>query len=223
MSDVNDEVPATTPVETEETNSSILTDDAPSTDNINDSDGVSDNQDAESSTEAESSDNADADENAGGDDQSSPESYSDFTLPEGIEMDQLALDKALPIFKEIGLSQEQAQKLVDLQAEQVQEGIRSQTEQFSQLMNDWVANSKADKEFGGERFEESVSTARLAMDKFGTDEFKQLMEDHGVGNHPEMIRFMWNVGKMLKEDVPGDTGNNPTDEKSRVDILYPKG
>ena len=157
-----------------------------------------------------------------GEDPISPESYSDFTLPEGVVLDEALLGKAAPIFKELNLTQEQAQKLVDLQAEMVQEGARSQSESFNQLIEGWQNESKNDKEFGGEQFDENVATAKLAIDKFGTPELKQLMEDHGVGNHPEMIRFMWNIGKLMKEDVPGGFSAASSEKKDRTEIMYPK-
>ncbi len=165
---------------------------------------------------------ADADKpKVDGDDSISPESYSDFKLPEGVELDTLALEKASPIFKELNLTQEQAQKLVDLQAEMVQEGARSQTETFDQLIDGWKKDAENDKEFGGDKFEESVSTASLAVEAYGTPEFKQLMENHGIGNHPEMIRFMWKVGLPLKEDVPGGSVGAASEKKDRVSVMYP--
>ena len=125
------------------------------------------------------------------------------------------------MFKELNLSQEQAQKLVDFQAEMVKEGAQSQTDAFNQLIEGWQNDSKNDKEFGGEKFDENIVTARLTIEKFGTPELKTLMEDHGVGNHPEMIRFMWNIGKLLKEDSPGSLGNAPSKNADRVSTLYP--
>jgi hypothetical protein len=122
----------------------------------------------------------------------------------------------------LGLNQEQAQKLVDLQAEMVKEGERGQAEAFNQLKQEWETNSRNDKEFGGEKFDENVGIAKLAMDKFGTDALKDLMHDHAVGNHPEMIRFMWNIGKLLKEDVPGGIGGATSEKKSRTEVLYGK-
>lgn len=160
-------------------------------------------------------------EEAGGDDQASPETYSDFTLPEGVELDEKLMNEVKPLFEEVGMTKDQAQKFVDLHAKVVQEGARQQAEQFSELVNGWQKQAKADKEFGGDKFDENVGVARSAVDKLGTPEFKQLMEDHGVGNHPEMIRFMWNVGKLMKEDTPGQSGGPSTPQKDRVSILYP--
>ena len=151
-----------------------------------------------------------------------PDTYADFTLPEGMEVDELGLEKVTPLFKELGLTQENAQKLIDAYAEQIQAGSQKQMDDFTQLMNDWREQSANDKEFGGEKFEENVKLAKSAINKYGTPELKQLLEDHGVGNHPEMIRFMVRVGQTLKEDVPGAAGAVSNPVADRVAQLYPQ-
>lgn len=157
----------------------------------------------------------------GGDQSTSSETYADFTLPEGMELDAQLLEQAAPLFKELGLNQEQAQKLVDLQAAHVQASQTGQAEAFNQLKLDWQDQSKNDSEIGGDKFEQSVSDAREALGKFGTPELTKLLNDFGIGNHPEMIRFMAKVGALTKEDVPGSTGSPTKGEKDRVSILYP--
>lgn len=152
----------------------------------------------------------------------SPESYADFAMPEGVELDSELLAEATPIFKEIGLSQEQAQKLVDLEAKRVQAAQQRQVDSFNQLKQDWLDQSKTDNEIGGEMFEESVADARLFLEKFGTPELKTLLNDYGVGNNPEFIRAFARAGKLLKEDSPANTGvAHSAEQKSRVDVLYP--
>ena len=153
--------------------------------------------------------------------QTPPDTYADFVMPEGVELDSALLTEATPLFKELGLNQDQAQKLVDFQAKQAQASSESQVDAFNQLMNDWQEQSKNDKEFGGDKFEENVGIARSAIDKFGTPELKQLLEEHGVGNHPEVIRFMVKVGKLTAEDVPGGTNTPPSKAQDRVSLLYP--
>ena len=141
--------------------------------------------------------------------------------PEGVTVDSALLNDAAPLFKELGLTQDQAQKLVDFQAKQVQASSQSQVDAFDQLMNEWQEKSKNDKELGGDKFEENIGIARSAIDKFGTPELKQLLEEHGVGNHPEVIRFMVNVGKLTAEDVPGGTTVPTSKAQDRVSLLYP--
>lgn len=158
---------------------------------------------------------------AGEGDQRQTDTYADFAMPEGIELDQQLLSEAVPIFKELGLTKEQAQKLVDFQAKQVQAGSQKQIDSFNQQLDAWRDAAKTDSEFGGEKFDESIALARAAIGKFGTPELKQLLNDYGVGNHPEVIRFMVRVGKLTKEDVPGAQSNASTKPADRASLLYP--
>ncbi len=151
-----------------------------------------------------------------------PDTYADFDLPEGMQLDEAALTEASTFFKEDGLTQEKAQKYVDLFAKQIQAGSQAQTETFNQLMSDWREQSANDKEFGVDKYEQNVKVAQVAISKYGTPELKQLLNDHGVGNHPEMVRFMVRVGRTLGEDVPGVTGTKTSQAQDRVSILYPK-
>lgn len=173
-------------------------------------------------TGEEGSTDTGAAEEAGEQDQTGHGSYADFTVPEGMELNSALLEQAVPVFQELGLTQEQAQKLIDIQAAEVQAAGERQVDTFNQLLQDWLAESKADKEIGGDKFEQTVKVAQNAISKFGTPELKQLLDQHGVGNHPEMIRFMARVGATLKEDNPGGEGNNSQPPQDRVSILYPK-
>jgi hypothetical protein len=148
--------------------------------------------------------------------------YADFNTLEGVELDSALLEKATPVFKDLGLTQEQAQKLVDFQAENVQAGATAQVEAFNQMVDGWATESKNDSEFGGDKFEESVAIAQAAVNKFGTPAFKELMETHGVGNHPEVIRFMVKVGSLTMEDSPGSVGSQSQETPDHATILYGK-
>lgn len=186
---------------------------------------TTENSEVESSQETneatESASTISATEETGEGSQTAPETYADFVMPEGIEVDAELLSEFEPVFKELKLTQEQAQKLVDIQAKQVEAGRQSQVDAFNQLMQDWSEQSKSDKEFGGDKFGENVKIAQSAVNQFGTPELKQLLEEHGVGNHPEVIRFMYKVGKLTQEDVPGNTGQQSSPALDRVSMLYP--
>jgi len=177
---------------------------------------------ADDKAAAQSIVDAAADDTGSEDSDLPPDTYADFVMPEGVELDETALANADPLFKELGLTQEKAQKVIDLYAKQVQAGSQAQIEAFNQLKNDWREQSKNDKEFGGDKFDENVKVGQLAITKYGTPELKQVLEDHGLGNHPEMVRFMVHVGRTLGEDVPGTTGTVTSQAKDRVTTLYPK-
>lgn len=157
---------------------------------------------------------------AGEGDTPEPGEYAEFAMPEGMELDAKLLESAAPLFKELGLNQEQAQKLVDFQAAQVKASAQEQVSAFEQLKSDWLTQSQSDKEIGGDNFDKNIGAAKAALDAYGSPELRTLMDDYGIGNNPEIIRFMVRVGNTLKEDVPG-MGNPSSPEKSRVEQLYP--
>ncbi len=154
---------------------------------------------------------------AGEGDQGSIDAYADFVMPEGMVVNESLLNEAVPLFKELKLSQEQAQKLVDFQAKQQAQ----QLDTFNQQKETWATQAKTDKEYGGDKFDENVALARSAVSKFGTPELRQMLDDYGVGNHPEVIRFMVRVGQLTREDVPGSKTATPAKSADHVSLLYP--
>lgn len=219
-----DDAPATTPVTTAADDAAADTTDSTAAVDTAAADTTT-SVDGDTSSTAEGADgdsNVTDDTDAGDGSTTAPDSYADFTLPEGVELDAAVLESAAPVMKEAGLTQEQSQKFVDWYAKQVQAGAEKQVEAFNQLTSQWKTDSENDKDFGGDKFEESVGLARSAIDKFGTPGLKQLLSDHGVGNHPEVVRFMVRVGQLTKEDNPGSGGDQASEKKDHADILYPK-
>jgi len=178
-------------------------------------------QNTDKSTDDESNkDSPDKGDEAGKAADEVPETYADFQMPEGVEIDETALEAAVPVFKDLGLNQEQAQKLVDLQADMVAKGQKAQVEAFNAQLDKWDTQSLNDKEFGGEKFDENIKTASLAVEKFGTPELKTLLEQHGLYAHPEVVRLLYRVGNTVKEDNPGNGGNPVNGETDRVTQMY---
>lgn len=138
-----------------------------------------------------------------------PEEYADFTFPDGVEADQGLLDDFKPLAKELNLTQEQAQKLVDLQVKNIQANADAQQDAFKEIKEGWTKEVKADEETGGADYKEKVGVAVKAISKFGSDAFRKLLDDSGFGNHPEMVRCFYKIGKVISEDkfVDGDKVN----------------
>lgn len=205
--------------ESSEAADTLLTGDPNPADNGGDNPAAAEGTGAEASGADSGGDDAG---NAGAEgSQTPPDTYADFAMPEGVTIDAELLSEATPLFKELGLTQEQAQKLVDFQAKQVQAGSQKQVDAFNQQLDEWREQSENDKEFGGDKFDENVKVAQAAINKFGTPELKQLLNDYGVGNHPEVIRFMVRVGKLTAEDVPGGDNNPTTTQDDVLTRMYP--
>lgn len=140
-----------------------------------------------------------------------------FEFPEDMPVDEAELNDFKSTAKELGLSPDQAKKLVDLRVKFAQSAVSKHTA----AVGEWRNQSKADKEFGGDKFEENLSHAIKARDAFATDELKTLLQTTRLGDHPEVVRFFYRVGKALSEDKfvkPGAT--NGAERKSTADVLY---
>jgi len=151
-----------------------------------------------------------------------PEAYTDFKLPENFKANDQFLGEFKNIAKELNLSQEQAQKLVDLQTK---EGANTAQRFTSELQahvdktaTGWATAAKADPEYGGEKFTENVAIAKQALDTFGTPELKNLLKESRLGSHPEVIRFMFKAGKAISQDgfVPGRSASASKDAASTL-------
>jgi hypothetical protein len=125
-----------------------------------------------------------------------PEAY-EFKAPEGKEFDPEVINSFSDIAKELDLPQDAAQKMIDKLAPKIQE---RQMQVIEQVRNDWAQQAQTDKEYGGEKLTENLAVAKKALDAFGTPELRSLLNESGLGNNPEVIRFMFRAGKAISED-----------------------
>jgi len=171
-------------------------------------DGDTDAEDHDSDTEKSDEDGA-------------PEMYEDFVVPDGIEVDKEMLEKFTPVAKELGLTQVQAQRLVDLQSERVTEALQSQADAWQQTMDDMQSATAEDNEIGGEHYEENIALARNAVKVLGTPELASRLDATGTGNDPEFIRFFMRVGKAIGEDRLNFGNAVGAGPKDPAKVLFP--
>lgn len=172
-----------------------------------------------------------ADGHEGDDGQGKPADPSgeyQFQAPEGMELDTEAMEAFTPVAKELGLNNEQAQKLVDLYATRMQSNTEAQTEEWQRQIEQWETDLKNDPDIGGRQFDASIQAAGQAMDRFATPELREFLDQTGMGSHPEMVKLMAKIGKAIGEDdfvsPPGSSGTQePAGDKTYADILYGGG
>lgn len=149
-----------------------------------------------------------------------PEKY-EFQSGEGQELDQEALKEFEPIARDLNLTNEQAQKLVDVYGSKILAGVQQrQVEAWTKQTEDWAATVKADKEIGGDKLTANLGVAQRAIDTFGSPELKEYLNTTGLGNNPELVRFCVKVGKSMSEDSMVTAGNSG--QRSAADVLYGK-
>lgn len=151
---------------------------------------------------------------------SAPVDYSDFTFPEGVKPDEGTLSEFKTLAKEAKLSQDAAQKLIDLQIKTEKSKHDRETKAWSDMQAKWVEDVKADPEVGGVDYQEKLAIANKAFKQYGDKDLHELFKFTGVGNHVAMVRFMYKLGKTLSEsDVV--TGRSGAQERDVAKLLYP--
>lgn len=155
-----------------------------------------------------------------------PETY-ELQAPEGFTLDAKMVEAASPVFKELGLSNEQANKLVPVAAQFAQQIADNLNQQIiSQVQADrkaWLDTAKSDPEIGGANWEKTIATGAQALDRLGYTKgssFRNLLDESGLGNHPEMIRMFAKVGKAISEDSFERGAGNAAPPRSQAQILY---
>lgn len=148
-----------------------------------------------------------------------PEKY-ELTTKEGYTWDEATAAAVTPMFKELGLSNAQAQKLADYHMEAMQQFQQGQIAQYHKIQAAELEAAKADPEVGGARLQESLGFAAKAMDTYGGQEFRDALAAHGMANNVTMLRFLAKVGRELSGDRFMQ-GTKPQREETAASILYP--
>jgi hypothetical protein len=152
---------------------------------------------------AATADTSKATESAAG----APEKYENFKLPDGVTIDPDMLTEFTALAKEAKLDQKNAQRTLDLGTKAMQKFGEKQVQLFNDTKAAWLAEAKADKEFGGDKLAENLAVAKVAMEKFATPKLREFLDQTGLGNHPDMVRAWVNIGKQLSGDQKIVTGS----------------
>ena len=149
-------------------------------------------------TEGQQADGAkpDGDTSKPDDKTGAPEQY-EWKAIDGAEISTDALADFSEVAKELNLPQDAAQKILDKMAPAL---ARRQAEAIEGVKTQWADSARTDKEFGGDKLGENLAVAKKALDSFGSPELRTLLNESGLGNHPEVIRFMVRAGKAISED-----------------------
>jgi hypothetical protein len=127
-----------------------------------------------------------------------PEEYS-FEFTEGTIIDDDAVAELSAIAKELNLPQAEAQKFAAVAEKMSQKWTEGLQNHIIETRTGWRDTVKADKEIGGDKMPENLALAKSAIEAFGTPELKAMLDDTGIGDNPEFIRFALRVGKANSE------------------------
>jgi|TARA_R110002110_G_scaffold264599_3_gene480365 hypothetical protein len=211
---------------------------------------MSEEQDSTATTEV-TADQAETQESQAnseaGESQDAPKEQSstgfDLVVPEGYSMDDSATKEFSEFAQELGVDKEKAQKMLDRHVTSLNDSMGRSDKAMKEVHDSWATESMNDKEFGGTNLAENIVGARKVMNSFSSPasdadgkpvvhqegamkgqqmtKVEVLLNQTGMGNHPEMIRVFHRISKAVSEDsfVPGDM--KPKEQKkTHADIMY---
>jgi hypothetical protein len=151
--------------------------------------------------------------------QGAPEKY-ELQAPEGFQLEPDTTTAFEGVARELNLTNEQANKLVPLGAQLVQKVQAQQQEAHQQQVTQWATDAKSDKEFGGDKFDASLKVALKARDQFATPELRTVLDQTGLGNHPEVVRLFYRIGNAIADDKFVQAAAGGGTKKSAAAVLF---
>lgn len=129
-----------------------------------------------------------------------PEKYEPFKAPEGFVITPEATEQLNGIFKEAGVSQASAQKLIDYIAPQLMEATEAPFKAYQEMREGW---QKETMDQFGSKLPEVKTTVSRALDSLNNPKlvtaFKEAMDMTGAGDNPAFINVIHELAKKVSE------------------------
>lgn len=128
--------------------------------------------------------------------QGAPEQYADFKMPEGFTLEGEVKEKVTGLFRELNLSQENAQKLIDYATERDLANREAMLNDLAARRKEWRSTLRARP-----NFEADLALARKGMKALvQTPEGAELFKDSWMSDHPAVFDMFVRAGKLVAED-----------------------
>ena len=125
-----------------------------------------------------------------------PEKYDAFTMPEGFQLDEGRMTETTALFKELNLTQGNAQKLVDAYCKFAKEQQTAEANQLMETRKAWRSEIRSREDF---REQESLMRKGFRM-LVKTDAQKRLFTNSWLQDSPELFDLFVAAGKLAAED-----------------------
>src|SRR5882724_7681074 len=160
-----------------------------------------------------------------------PEKYEDFKLPDGYKMDETASKEVTAMFKELNLSQDQAQKLVDYYGANLLKTAEAPYKAWADTQKEWIGEIH-------DRFGSKADATRNDINSAITNAlppslaraFRTALDITGSGSNPDIIEALSIFARPHLEGKPVPAGGqspqaNKTpgapERPSLADAMYP--
>lgn len=152
--------------------------------------------------------------------QSAPETYEDFKLPEGVELDDDRKNSFVEWSKKSNLSQEQAQSAIDLYIKMVDQDTGARVDAWKQQAQMWTQASKA----AGLMSPDNLAMAKVGLKAVDADgSLGAIISDLAIDRHPALLSVFRSYGEQISppQEVTSASAIQAQKQQSRREILYP--
>lgn len=141
-----------------------------------------------------------------------PETYAAFKDLNGNEYAPESVQQFAEAAKKVGLSQEKAQQLFEAMVPTAREHMMNDLRTKAQQ---WALDCEKDPEIGGANFGANKAVAIAGYRQFATPELRTILNASGLGNHPEVVRHFYRLGKTMQQDNGVHGGASAAPQKRR--------
>jgi len=144
----------------------------------------------------------------------------DLKLSDDNVLGQDELNSVLEFAKENKLAPELAEAVWKRENELLSKLGDAESKRQDDELKEWRSSVINDPDMGGEKLKITTENARRAVKTFGSEDFTKVLNETGYGDHPEIVRFLSNIGSLMNDDaliLPTRMGSKP---KTAEELFY---
>lgn len=168
---------------------------------------------------------------AGGDEGGSgpaPTVFTDWTtevltplLPQGYEVTPEQSERLVQIVNEgKGSPDKIVAGMLNYYTEIASQTAESLAKEYNKTQTEWQEEMRKDSVYGGDKFDDSLRTAKEVGKKLAGDEFLEMLRVTGAGNSVHMLRLLNEVAKYLPKEATPTNGRPSAQPKSLADRMF---
>ncbi len=148
-----------------------------------------------------------------------PDDYV-FEFSDETKIDQELMSDFKKFAAQHNMSLDNAKQVAKFYENHVQTSSQNENKKLQELKKSYEQACINDEEFGGSQIHDNLRHAKAALARFDDGALTKILVDSGFGSHPEVVRFMYRVGKALAEKDMA-SGTSAKREPTTAELLYP--
>lgn len=150
-------------------------------------------------------------------DTTAEKNYETWALPEELKEQEENFTSFKKLAQELELPLEKAEKLMQWQLKQTQNSRQIADAAREQILQTWRSQTQ---EMLGPAYGREIARALAAVDRFGGEELRLLLQATGLADHPVIVKTFQQIGKQISEDVSVGGSVQKTQDKTFAEALY---